>query len=356
MRRLPIWILCLSLAYAIVPLNNAAAQSGTTFHLRIGERYRGPDLGFYDEPNVVAVPGRVGVYYVQDSNNDVYRFGDHWYMNYDGDWYRASSHRGPWLFVGYRSVPRVVYTVPSQYRRWNDYRDVHYDWARAGGYGNNNAGYSDRRGSFTLRIGDRYRGPDLGFYNEPRLVSVRGRSGVYYVRDSDVDVYRYGSNWYMNYNGDWYSARSHRGPWLFVGYRSVPRVVYTVPARYRKHWRSPRDVHYTYRAGDGNRYSSATLRIGDRYNGPRLGFYEQPSMIRVPGTRVFYTHDSDLDVYRYGNYWYMNYNGDWYRAASYRGPWMFVGYRSVPREVYTVPSGYRRHWTDYRDVHYIWED
>jgi len=35
---------------------------------------------------------------------------------------------------------------------------------------------------------------------------------------------------------------------------------------------------------------------------------------------------------------------------------LFVGYRSVPRDVYSVPTGYRRTWTDYRDQHYDWED
>lgn len=362
MRRLPSWILCLSLAYALLaPVHHAAAQSGTTITLRIGDRYRGPDLGFYGEPNVVAVPGRVGVYYVQDASSDVYRHGNYWYMNHDGDWYRASDYRGPWVFVGYRSVPQNVYTVPSQYRRWTDYRDVHYDWARSGSYGNGNdvVYTSNGRTTYMLRIGDRYRGPDLGFYDEPRLVTVRGRSGVYYVQDSDFDVYRYGNNWYMNYNGDWYRASSHRGPWIFVGYRAVPRTVTTVPARYRKHWRSHKDVHYTYRLSrDSNRYGDTsrnyTLRIGDRYRGPNLGFYDTPNMVRIPGTRVSHAMDSDFDVYRYGNYWYMNYNGDWYRASSHRGPWIFVGYRTVPREVYTVPAQYRRRWSDYRDMHYDW--
>src|SRR5262245_7848279 len=107
MRRLPIWILCLSLAFAVmVPARQAAAQAGVTFHLRIGDRYRGPDLGFYSEPTVVVIPGRAGVYYVQDSDYDVYRYNDTWYLNYNGDWYRADSYRGPWMFVGYRSVPQ----------------------------------------------------------------------------------------------------------------------------------------------------------------------------------------------------------------------------------------------------------
>ena len=364
MRRLPVWILCMSFALALAaPMNHAGAQTDASFNLRIGDRYRGPDLGFYGEPNTVAVPGRAGVYYVQDSNNDVYRYNNYWYMNYNGDWYRASDYRGPFVFVGYRSVPRDVYTVPSQYRTtWTDYRDMHYDWNRPDTYGNTTTySYSnDNRAS--LRIGDPYRGPDLGFYDEPQTYSVSGRPGLYYVRDSSNDVYRYNNYWYMNYNGNWYRAGSYRGPWRFVGYQSVPRVVYTVPTQYRRTWRDYRDRDYTYNndtryydnGNNRHRMRYGALRIGARYNFPMLRFTDQPSLIRVPGSRIYYVEDSDYDVYRAGNYWYLNYNGDWYQASSYRGPWTFVGYRSVPREVYMVPTQYRRHWSDYRDRNYNW--
>jgi hypothetical protein len=372
----------MSLAFALVaPVRHATAKTGLSISLRIGDRYRGPVL-FRDEPTVTPV-GRSGVYYVRDADQDVYRYGNTWYLNYNGDWYRAGSYRGPWIFVGYQSVPRQVYSVPTTYRRtWRDYRDRHYRHR-----GDDRNRYGDTRGSsFTLRIGQRYNGPDLGFYDTPSLVRVPGR-GVYYVQDSDNDVYRYGNYWYLNYNGDWYRASGYRGPWIFVGYRSVPSDVYSVPTQYRHRWSDYHDQHYdwgtsstedntTYSSGGysyrgngyGNGYGnrdngynggdtglSVSLRIGDPYRGPELGFTTQPDLETVPGGRgVAYVRDSDNDVYRYGNTWYMNYNGDWYRAGAYGGPWIFVGYRSVPRDVYSVPSSYRRGWSDYRDQHYDW--
>ena len=116
MRRLPVWFF-LSLVVAIaLPLGVAAADTGISFGLHIGDRYRGPSLGFYDQPNVVAVPGRVGVYYVQGSDQDLYRYNNTWYMNYNGDWYRADSYNGPFTFVGYRSVPSAHAT-----RFWRNY-------------------------------------------------------------------------------------------------------------------------------------------------------------------------------------------------------------------------------------------
>jgi len=91
---------------------------------------------------------------------------------------------------------------------------------------------------------------------------------------------------------------------------------------------------------------SINLRIGDPYRGPRMVFREEPDVVVVPGTRVYYVRDYDYDLYRYGSFWYYNYNGGWYRARRYSGPFTYVGYSSVPRAVTYVPVRYRRHWRD----------
>ena len=92
-----------------------------------------------------------------------------------------------------------------------------------------------------------------------------------------------------------------------------------------------------------------SIRIGDHYRGDRLRFRSRPRFVVVPGTRVYYIEDSDMDVYRYGGWYYAFDDGRWYRATSYRGPWIYVRGRSVPRPIYTVPTDYRRHWRgDYR--------
>ena len=92
---------------------------------------------------------------------------------------------------------------------------------------------------------------------------------------------------------------------------------------------------------------SINLRIGDPYRGPRLVFVHEPDVVLVPGTRVHYIRDCDYDLYHYGSYWYYCYDGGWYRARSYRGAFVLVSYRAVPRAVYTVPVNYRRHWREF---------
>ena len=60
----------------------------------------------------------------------------------------------------------------------------------------------------------------------------------------------------------------------------------------------------------------------------------------------------DYDVYRYGRYWYYNSDNRWYRSRSYDGPWVYVGYQSVPSQFSYIPMRYRHHWRDFRDDRY----
>lgn len=87
-----------------------------------------------------------------------------------------------------------------------------------------------------------------------------------------------------------------------------------------------------------------SINIGDPYRGAALHFRSEPDVVLVPDTRVYYVRDYDYDVYRYGSYWYFIDDGRWFRARSYRGPFVYIHASSVPRSIVMVPTRYRRHW------------
>ncbi len=86
------------------------------------------------------------------------------------------------------------------------------------------------------------------------------------------------------------------------------------------------------------------IQIGDPYRGASIVFHDEPDVVLVPATKVYYVRDYDHDMYRYGRYWYFIEDGYWYRARSWRGPFIHIGISSVPRSIRTVPVSYRRHW------------
>ncbi len=121
MKRLPVWIACFGLVLSLhLSASKASAATSVSVSLRVGDPYRGPDLVFQDEPDIVVVPG-TRVYYIRDYDYDIYRYGSFWYYTYDGNWYRARRYGGPYAFVSYRTVPRAVMVVPVKYRRhWRE--------------------------------------------------------------------------------------------------------------------------------------------------------------------------------------------------------------------------------------------
>ncbi len=67
-----------------------------------------------------------------------------------------------------------------------------------------------------------------------------------------------------------------------------------------------------------------------------------PEVVVIPGTYVYMVPGIDVDVLFYGGYWYRPYEGRWYWASSYNGPWAYIDIGRVPRAVLTLPPDYRR--------------
>ena len=75
---------------------------------------------------------------------------------------------------------------------------------------------------------------------------------------------------------------------------------------------------------------------------PHFGFQDEPTVVIVPRSRVYVVEQSDdCDLFRMGTRWYANCDGYWYRASSFRGPFVAVDVRRVPKAVLTVPA---KHW------------
>jgi hypothetical protein len=95
-------------------------------------------------------------------------------------------------------------------------------------------------------------------------------------------------------------------------------------------------------AAAGDVSADINIHLGSR-PAPVVVFQHEPDVILVPRTHVYYVADLDYDLYRYGRYWYINNGGYWYRAASYRGPFVNISVGLIPRSIMVLPAQYRRH-------------
>lgn len=72
---------------------------------------------------------------------------------------------------------------------------------------------------------------------------------------------------------------------------------------------------------------------------------EEPKLVIVPGTTVYVVSDDryTYDCFKYGVYWYAWSDGFWYRSRAWRGPFVAVETRVVPRAIINVPAKHWRH-------------
>ncbi len=81
---------------------------------------------------------------------------------------------------------------------------------------------------------------------------------------------------------------------------------------------------------------------------PQIVLPAPPSLVVVPGTNVYVAPDVQGDFVFYQGLWWRPYEGYWYSAPSYRGPWEYVDPEEVPRSVYDLPPNFR---STYRQYH-----
>jgi hypothetical protein len=91
---------------------------------------------------------------------------------------------------------------------------------------------------------------------------------------------------------------------------------------------------------------SVGIRSGSPAPAP-IQWRTEPSIVWV-GHVAIVDHDAcDDDVFRADRYWWRMSNGWWYRSTSWRGPWVSVDVRRVPRPVLELPARRWKHHPRY---------
>jgi len=149
-------------------------------------------------PQWAQVPGAPGVQYAPNANADLFRYGDRYYYQHEGNWYRGRDMAGPWQRV--QDVPRSFRQIQTNYFRQPP------EWA-----------------AFM---------PQLPTGLTPQWTPIPGAPGVQYAPNANADLFRYGQRYYYQHDGRWYQTNNFAGPWQRV--QDVPRSFRRVEAPYFK--------------------------------------------------------------------------------------------------------------------------
>ena len=91
---------------------------------------------------------------------------------------------------------------------------------------------------------------------------------------------------------------------------------------------------------------------------PPIVFAAPPVVAVIPGSYVYFAPDVEEDVLFYGGFWFRPFEGRWYRAGSYKGPWRHIRQGLVPAPLLGLPGDYRRgiihERLEYNHLHRNW--
>lgn len=89
----------------------------------------------------------------------------------------------------------------------------------------------------------------------------------------------------------------------------------------------------------GPEMAAAGVGVSINIGLPPLVFSTPPPVVVVPGTYVYAVPDIEVGLFFYQGFWYRPYEGHWYWASSYNGPWGVIDISRVPRVLVSLPPG-----------------
>jgi len=186
--------------------------------------------------------------------------------------------------------------------------------------------------------------------NGPIYSPVAGTKLVW-VSNTESDVFREGEKGtvYFLVSGRWFSAPGFEGPWTFA----TPKL----PADFQKisleHPRSRvlASVPGTQQAAEAVLLAQVpqTARVNKKeLKAPEVAYNGEPKFEPIEKTAVARAVNTDKDIIKVGDLYYMCFQGVWFMAKSPTGPWEVTG--SVPKQIYEIPTSSPAHNVTYVTV------
>jgi hypothetical protein len=186
---------------------------------------------------------------------------------------------------------------------------------------------------------------------EPNYLLVQG-TGLLWVSNTESDVFRIGKTGPVFYlvAGRWFSAPDFTGPWTFA----TP----TLPADFKKisleHERSRvlASVPGTDEANEAVLLAQIpqTARVNKKeIKAPDVAYQDDKAQFQpIEKTTVERAVNTDKDVFKVKDLYYMCHQGVWFVGKAATGPWEVA--ESVPQEIYQIPVSSPAHHVTYVTV------
>ena len=255
-----------------------------------------------------------------------------YYLRNDNTWLKSTALTGPWSRAG--KLPDSFNKLPAD-DNWKDVR-------------------ASLPGAAIKVMPSVYVTSDpsemLLLDGEPKYEPVAGTQ-LLWVSNTESDVFRYGKDGPFFYlvTGRWFKAPAINGPWTFA----TPELPDAFKHISLEHPRSRvlASVPGTQQAAEAVLLAQVPqiARVNKKeITAPEVAYNGEPEYEAIQGTSLQRARNTDKEIIKVGNTFYMCYRGVWFMANTAKGPWTIA--TSVPPEVYTIPASSPSHSVTYVTV------
>ncbi len=258
-----------------------------------------------------------------NTNWDLFQHGptSTYYLRNDVSWLKASDVKGPWMAAG--KLPDSFAKLPAE-ENWKDVRA--------------NLPGKSISASAMPRVFVSFQPAELILTTgESKYVPVPG-TALLWVSNTESDLFRMGKVglFYYLVAGRWFSAPELTGPWTFAT-TSLPDDFKKIPLEHERS-RVLASVPGTDRAAEAVLLAQIpqTARVNKKeLKAPEVAFQGDPQFTPIEKTTVQRAVNTDKDVFKVGDLYYMCYQGVWFVGKTATGPWEVAS--SVPQQIYEIP-------------------
>jgi hypothetical protein len=253
------------------------------------------------------------------------------YLRHDKIWLRAAAFKGPWTLAD--QLPASFTKLPAD-ENWKDVRAA-LPLKKPGATALPAVFVSTTPAELILLKG------------APAYHGVTGTK-LLWISNTESDVFRLGSTGPVYYlvAGRWFSSPGFTGPWTFAT-PTLPDEFKKIPLEHERS-RVLASVPGTTQAAEAVLLAQVpnTARINKKeIKAPEVAYQGEPKFEAIPTTTVARAANTDKDIIKVGDLYYMCYQGVWFMSRSASGPWTVA--ETIPKEIYEIPVSSPSHNVTY---------
>jgi len=262
--------------------------------------------------------------YAVNTNWDLFQYpvSNTFYLRVDKSWLTATVVDGPWRRAA-AALPASFASLPDD-GNWADVKAAV-------------PGTAFPAGQMPVVFVSRSPAELILIAGAPVYVPVKD-THLEWVSNTESDLFRMGKDGalYFLTSGRWFSAPDFAGPWTFVT-PNLPDDFARIPIDHPRS-RVLASVPGTRQAQEAVLLAQVpqTARVNRRdVVAPTVSYQGEPRFEQIEQTSVVRAVNTDKDILKVGDIYYLCYQGVWFKGDSPTGPWQVAD--SVPTEIYQIP-------------------